>query len=679
MENKKWFKINGVEKSEEEFASWVDDQAKKHPVVSAHHGKWKELMAWEAGEQFSIWDDRERELKPVSFVLRKAKIVINLLKPLVEVLDSKIAFLHSAVGIPNSGETKDLFGSQVATKLLGFNDYVNGFQNKLGRSKYDLLRTGNACLKWVWDSEYRETSVAPRKEGKADLTKETRERGELLCFNVPIFNVRPDPTALDPTEMRWIIELKELTEQELLRAYPDAKEFIGELSPGGDKYSGMNVNEDEKDKDEPTYIVKEYWEKPSSDYEKGRRLDFCEKRCLFSDDNPTPGADIPYFFLYYKKTPYSFWSLGPLHFVQDLQRFTNRLVSMAFEHVESWRPKMMVGKNALRNASAFTVDPFEILEVDFSKGEPRPITMPQLDSQVGALRDFFISSLDRVSNIHEVSYSRLPQYASRAPASLYQQMIEQESLKLDPMIGLANDTFINMDKLRLEIMDKHYSMPRKIKVVGQNRAATIAYYDKGDLNRNFDVRLEMGISINQSPSMQVKLITELWGQGILDESFKPKIIRMLNLGTGEYDLRDDIADTEKAIRENQSFIDKTYDKEFSKGGIFFYIHDDHNLHLEYHCGLIKTEEAMQWEEKELMALAEHINQHFQTTIALSQAMKPPLSAPGAGGPGGVPGAHQASAGDEGGGGAAPGPIPSEENATPAPGGGETQPQAQPEG
>ncbi len=657
----KWLKINGVDKTEEDFCAWINGQVTDHPVVKLFHGKWKELIAWEAGDQFSQWDDQKSQVSPVHLELRKARIVVNFMKPLLETIDSKLNFSHSVIGTPNSGETKDIFGAQVATRLLAFNDEVNDMDSKLDILKYDVLRPGIGVLKWIWDKGKKGT-IAPLEDGKPNRKKSAKEDGDVVCENVPIFNIRPDPTAKSVFELRWVIEIKEVTKDALLTAYPKAKGFLPEIEnkvADDTKYVGMNVDLHELDPNEETLILKEFWEIPSLDYENGRKIVTCENKVLFAGENDSPDSELPYFFFFYKKTPYSLYCQGPLYYVQDLQRYTNRLISMAAEHVEAWKPKMTVGQGALKRANSMTLQSCELVEVDYSRGEPKPMAMPTLSPEVAALRDFLISAIGEVSNIHEVSQSRLPEYASRASGNLYAMMLEQENIKLDPMVRMTNSTFIAMDRFRLKLMDKHYKLPRLVKIVGTNRASSVAYYSKADLNGNYDVHLEKGVSLAQSSSTQVKLMMEMYAQGILTQTDKPKILKILHLGTGEFDLRDDVVDVEKAIRENQSFIDGNNEKAWDQGGVWFYGHDDHSTHLDFHTNLIKSEEASKWPKERLVALDQHIMMHFTVLAQISQMQ---------GGQGAAPAqltAPQVSASDtiEGGGGANepngqnPGPMP----------------------
>jgi len=643
-----WFK----DKSKEQHISWVDKQVGEHPVVKTFHGHWKELIEWEDGNQFSIWDPTARAVVPVTLNTREKMVVVNLMKPLNETLEGKINFNHSIIGTPNSGEQKDIRGAQVATKLLDYNDTVNDVEELYEDAKYDLLRPGISCIKWYWDKSHYATIKKTDSENGVKA-----KAGECVGEIVSIFNIRPDSTAKSRENCRNIIEIKEVTKEEMKRAYklkddwfeatPARKKDKKTKQAGHEtkaalmqKYKGMHEPLDEKDKDEPTYIVKEFWERPSELYPNGRFIASSEGDILDARENPSPHGDLPYFFFIYKKRGNSFWPRGPLYYVQGIQREFNRMISIQSEHIESWRPKMAVGKGAIKRAGAFTVDAFEMVEVDFSRGEPKTINMPELSPQVMMYRDFLEGAVGSVSNVHEVSYARLPQYASRAPASLYSMMLEQENVKLTPMVKRINKTLKQMARFRLEIMDKHYTAERMIKVVGQHKEATIEYFSNSDLSKNFDVRLETGVSLHQSPTIQTQLLIQLWREGILTEQDRVKVLRSINLGTAEHEIRRDMADTERALRENQSFIDDAYMKERKEGGVATYWNDDHELHLDYHTNFIKSEEAQRWDNEKWKAFDLHIYEHFRWLMfvrkVMAAQMAPPATrparAPGMGAP-----------------------------------------------
>jgi hypothetical protein len=620
-----------VLKKEEEakFIEFLEKQVKDHPVVKEHHSKWAELIHWESGEQFSEWDSVARKMVPVALSVRKKRVVINLMKPLAEAIEGKINFISMYSGIPNSSDMEDIASAKVATQLLGHNDYVNNVDNLNEEIKYDLIRTGNAWRKWTWDTG----AFGYIKNGDGLRVKQP---GELIGVVPSIFNIRPDPTAKTRNDLRWLVEIAEVTEDSILDNFDfdksDLHKAVGGDGTEDDKYVGMFEKENEKDKDEPTYIVKFHWEKASKKFPNGRHIIAVGKLILWKGENPALG-EIPYFHYGYKRYGNSLWHTGPLHHVQDIQREYNRMVSIISEHIEGWRPKLQIPPGSLLKNGSYTREGLEIVEVDTSKGDIKPVNTPELSTTVLAHRDYLSGALNMVANVHEVSYSQLPEHATRAPASLYSMMLEQENLKIDPMIKRINKTLIEEGSFRLRMMEKYYKQERLIKVVGRSNEASIVWFKGADLKGNTDVKLNIGVNIHQSKVVQQRLLLELKGQGApIDWN---KIYKLIGEGDLSDELRGDIADETRAQRENQAFIADTYMNTREKGGIFVYLHDNHELHMDYHTNLSKSEEAQRWDQAKWDALQAHIMEHFGILMQLRQAqamqgaMPPEQTAPSA--------------------------------------------------
>jgi hypothetical protein len=626
----KFLFIDDNQKSEAEFCEWIDERIVEHPIAKTYHGKWKELIAWEEGDQFSEWDTIGSAMKPVNLVTRKTKVVINLMKPLVETIEAKLSFAHSVIGSPNSGEMEDMNGAKVATKIIAFNDEMNEMEATLSDLKYDVLRPGMGCLKCFWD-ETMTGHVAAKKDGAVDKKNVAREDGDIRVKHIPIFCLRPDSTAKKQEDLQYVIEIREVSKDALLKAYPEVDDYIGELKPADkdaqhkrDLYTKSNDIDDNAE----TFFIKEYWERPSKRYSGGRYIVTCEKKVIDARKNPAPDAELPYFWFWYKKDPYSFYGYGPLYYIQDIQRKFNRLRSIQMEHVEGWKPKMGVPPGTIRKLNSFTTDSLELLEIDQSNGSISPVQMPQLDPNTELLANVFSSAAGTTVSLHEVSNAQLPQYASRAPAQLYEKMLEQENLKFDTIAARSNREFKRMDRFRLKLAGKHYTIPRLVKIVGKNRAASVEYFDKADLAGNYDVQLEQGVSMHQSQSTMAKIMIELSQAGILGPEGSKKILGILNLGSAEYDIQGDLADQEKAIRENQAFLNGTDEKKREDGGVILFDHDDDDVHMDQHTNLAKSEEAAKWDEARFKRLVDHIEAHWRKKALISQgAAAPPTSGP----------------------------------------------------
>ncbi|MCK7475647.1 MAG: hypothetical protein MZV49_24195 [Rhodopseudomonas palustris] len=194
-----------------------------------------------------------------------------------------------------------------------------------------------------------------------------------------------------------------------------------------------------------------------------------------------------------------------------------------------------------------------------------------------------IMAKDLVSNVHEVSYSQLPQYATRSPASLYSMMLEQEDLKITPMVRRINSILVREGKKRIELMEEYYDEARLTKVIGPENSASIQYFRGADINGNTDAKLAQGVSIHQSKIVMQKLLLEFKNAGAPIEW--DKIFKLIQDQDLEQEIRGDISDQNRASRENQSYIDDSYDKAFNQGGVKIFMHDNHMIHMDYHTNL----------------------------------------------------------------------------------------------
>lgn len=630
------------EEDREGYFNFIEKQRTAHPVVKNHHPRWKELIAWENGDQFSEFNPNEQKMVPVELKRRKKKVVINLMKPLVETIEGKINFVTNYIGLPNSSELRDIEGAKVATKLLGHNNYVVDIDTLNEDLKYDFFRTGNACRRFTF--EKGRTAKARTKDGSM-----IEVDGEVVGYVPSIFNVRPDPTAKRIEDCRWFIEFAEVTKDAILEAFPEiTEEDLKNVSQGDDKtankWVGLNEKVEEKDKEEETYIVAYYWERKNKKWTKGRHIITTGNLVLWASKNPAKGT-IPYEMFGYKRYGNSIWHTGPLHHIQDIQREFNRMVSIISEHIEAWRPKLVAHPESIIKEGSFTVDAFEILECDLSHDAPRPLQLPELSPQVMNHRDFLILAKDIVSNVHEVSYSQLPQYATRSPASLYSMMLEQEDLKITPTVRRLNSILVREGKKRLELMEEYYDEERLTKVIGPENSASIQYFRGADIHGNTDVKLSQGVSIHQSKIVMQKLLLEFKNAGAPIEW--DKIFKLIQDQDLEQEIRGDIADQTRASRENQAFIDDRHAKAFNQGGVLIFMHDNHMIHMDYHTNLRKSEEAQAWPPERLAALDRHINEHYAFIMALQQmgGAGGPESEPGKGTTS-VPGAEEPEAGAE---------------------------------
>ena len=213
------------------------------------------------------------------------------------------------------------------------------------------------------------------------------------------------------------------------------------------------------------------------------------------------------------------------------------------------------------------------------------------------------------------------------------------------MIRRHNRTLKKEVQFRLEMMGKYYKNPRMVKIIGVNERSTIAYFSGSKMEGNYDVKLIVGVSIHQSKTIQQRMMLDLKQAGAPIEW--NTIFKLLWEGDISEKIRGDIADEQRASRENQCFLENTYKKKFKDGGVLILLWDNHAVHLDMHTKLAKTEEAQRWPDETSEAMNKHILEHMgmlkqQMQAAAAQAAMTQGATVGAGAGGAEAGGGQAT-------------------------------------
>lgn len=198
-------------------------------------------------------------------------------------------------------------------------------------------------------------------------------------------------------------------------------------------------------------------------------------------------------------------------------------------------------------------------------------------------------------------------------------MLEQENQKIDPMIKAINHTLKEEAKFRLEMMDKYYKTGRLVKIIGKNERTLVDYFSAADLAGNFDVKLIIGVNIHQSKAIQQRMMLDLKTAGAPIEW--DTIMKLIWEGDISQEIRASFADKERSSREDQAFLNGTFDKSFEEGGVQVLFHDDHEIHLNSHSNTAKTEEAQRWDQKTWDGFNQHIFKHMAIMAYILQQGK----------------------------------------------------------
>lgn len=537
---------------QKEAVDKVNDQWESHPFVKNYHGRWEEYIAWFEGDQYKIYNELSESLEDLKPMLeRETKNVYNRIMPMVRQMWGELRYPHEFYVIPNTTEAEDIRAAYVASQLIEFTNEQRKFNRKINYAKLWALVTGVCFWKEWWNKNLIATA-------KGNGNKVITVNGDVDYDYVCPFNCRPDPSSLYRENWKWFIEGKKVPKASI------EKEF--KLDPGvlptrtsqqttwdSHLFERKSIGLHSYEQPKTDFVIrKEYWITPYEGYPKGRFLVVVEDWLLYDGPNPAPRGQIPYFLI-----PGIVPILGEqaydsaVRIGQQAQRQLNRYASMVDEHIKNWKIKGMIPWGSMRPGDQ---EAFERAGVDYVTynsrfGQPYYQSPPPIPETIISWLAFMEKELETETSVREVSYARLPKYASRASGVLFEGLKQQDEAVLVPAVEEVDGALQEGVSYRLELIQQHYDEKRLIKTLGRNRQHTIGFYEGADLRDNRDVRVVPGVDIITSRKRKEEVVQALVEKGFITEP--RKAFELLGIKTVEEFMEDEFIDERQAHRQLQ--------------------------------------------------------------------------------------------------------------------------------
>jgi len=534
-----------------------------HPVVELYHGAWEEYIAWFEGDQYSYYSTVLEKLVDVTpLVEREVKNVYNRILPMVRQQWGEIRYPHSFYVEPNTSESADKKAASMASALIEYTNVLRLFNHKINYAKLWALVTGNVFWKEWWNRKLY--GFTEGKDGRP-----IKEPGDVDYNWVNPFNVRPDPNGKTRDEWRWLIEGKLTPKAEVEEEFGLAK---GTLPAENIMRSeiGLFRRADQPKPHEEMIIRKERWARPTKNYPKGRFSVIAGGYLCY--DGPSPAAadgDIPYFQLMGTMPILDEqWGDSSVRIGQNAQRQFNRFGSMIDEHIQNFKVKGMIPRNSMnfRDKVSFCRAGVDFVEFNpTGYGNPYFQSPPPLPEIIIRMFLFMENEMEQETSVRKTLQGQLPKYASRASGELFQGLVAQDQKVLYPAIEDQEVQLQAAMKYRLELMQKHYSLPRMVKITGKNKATSIAYIKGAEIANNTDVRIRSGVALMQSIEAKREVVSSMIQQNLITDP--KKALELLDVkGIEEY-MEDEYVDE----RQGQRIIEL-----FKQGKAYIEVQPDDN-------------------------------------------------------------------------------------------------------
>ena len=570
----------------------------KHPVVTHWFGRWKELIAWLYGNQYTWLNQDTGLIEDVSEdVEREFKNVYNRILPNIRQLHSEIIYPHSFYVEPNTSRGEDVKAAKLGSRVLEYTNLNGKFNVKMNNyAKLWAIVLGIAYWKEWWNKGLK----GKIDDGKGGITSQP---GDVDFKYVNPFNVRVSPGSLERDSWRWLIEGKSVPKIDIAREFGVHIDDIpaDPLKPHDVDLCGMGEKPDAR---QDNVIRLERWQAPSAAYPKGRLMvSACGWIRYDGDTDPEgviPYVQIPGIFPILN-SPYS---ESAVKIAQPAQRQLNRYGSMIDEHIENYKLKAMIPRGSL--------DPGEMERytrsgVDYvitnptGAGTPYWQSPPPLPEIIMRWLQFMESEIQKETSVREVSYGQLPQYAQRASGILFDKMKGQDVSVLIPTSEAIEINLQDAMNIRLRLIQKHYTQKRLIKSTGRGKDAAEVFIKNTDLRDNTDVRVKSGVELFSQKNEKRSVVMGFVDKGVISMDEALEVL--------DYKGMEDIME--------EKFIDKRYAGrivEMIKDGKqppMVMDHDNHQVHYDTYNAERKKEEFQTWKEKAKAFLLDRIDEHAE--------------------------------------------------------------------
>lgn len=597
--------------------------------------------------------------------------------------------------VPNSQKSKD----KQAAKLAELINEVN-WKRLLEDKNYEYAAAcgvtyGTVFKKSYWDNTSLQVSRIPKMEPQPTYDPQTGQQiGEELkeVFDPetqqPVFEELPigdintavvepyrlaiDPLATDLHTARWLIEYQiqsldwiqetyskeepgytgradEVTEEKALSS--QMQRFYQLKTSSGVKIPGVNSGSSMQSAGEMienAAVVKEYYERPSLKYPRGRLVVVANGITLYAGDSPYSGPDQgdwhPYSEFRWEVVPGRFWGKSPLDDVCEIQKQINSIDSAIILTRKTMAiPQRLIPMSSGIAPGAWTGRPGQEIRYRETSAPPGNLPSQGVDQTVFTERAQRCEDMKTISGAIDILKGDHPPGVTAASA--LEMLFEVGTGKLRPCLDRWK-YFVETDqKKQLKWTAKFYKEPRpdfiaKLKQMADDKVSeeAINNFIGSDLQDNTNIRIEAGSNIPKLLSAEKSNLLQMAQIGTLNLD-NPENQMEFNhrMGIVGFDATQ-APDVERAEWENDILdeIDLSPDKK-----TVVLADEDHQMHKQIHLRRMKEPSFLQTSQAVMQAYQQHIAEHqqyieMQEQVQMQQAMMMGAPKPGQKPQGGPP-------------------------------------------
>lgn len=520
----------------------------------------------------------------------------NHIAPIIDIRLAKLSKIKPKMQIlPSSNDTSDMYTAKVGKKIL---DSVSNSMNLIAKinqaTKWSEI-CGTSFYKISWNTDLGQV-VALENDGKKIKS------GDVDISVCSPFEIYPDSaTRENLQDCESIIHARAYSVEQIKQMYGvdvDGKDInvysldnayssLGGLGIGG--FSPKLIETTRKN----SAIVIEKYIKPTEKDPEGRLIIIAGDKLVFDGELPyTNGIDgkreFPFVKQICNEEVGNFWGVSMISRLIPLQRAYNAVKNRKHEYLN----RLTMGVLAVEDGS---VDIDNLEEEGLAPGKilvyRQGATAPQFLGGENVPTDFekeearLIEEFSTLSGTNELG--TMETVSANMSGVALELLIDENESRLKFTTDSIKSAIKTMAKQILRLYKQFATLPRLVKIVGDNGDLDIFYFKGSDISSD-DVQFDTEVESNDTISQRRSMIFTLLDKGLLQDengkisnSMKSKILENIGFGMweGSVDLNDlhiKNADMENnKLATGQSVDVKTI--------------DDHDLHLNQHIAYMLKE------------------------------------------------------------------------------------------
>ena len=443
-----------------------------------------------------------------------------------------LRFIHSQLSAnppsvamkPTSSDQEDTKKADAADRVCRYALRKYALQERVDSLTLGALVYGTAALKTVWDSTRGDIL------GFDPATGDIQLEGDIAISTPHTWNLFLDPDARAVDQIKWVIERIYMDFDEAVARWPEKKEMLEQAKlTEGERTESNRGNGRSPTREEHYNAVElyEYWETglPANGYlgrycivtsagkavvpcgpspfrfPKAGSMEAILKKGYSEEETQArlqklpQMASLPYHILTDIDVVNSVWGKSAVEYASPLQDTLASLDTATLDNVKAHgAARMIVPKGAEVNTD-MSNSPWDVVEVEANQ-PPFFMEVPQLMPEMVSLRLNMKGGIDDVMGVNESMFGQ--QSREQSSASM-QYATNQGNMIRRRLFNKYVLTVESIYKAILNLVRKHWTVERNIRVLGKEKALEALALKGADIDGGYDVVGEYGVTLSLDP------------------------------------------------------------------------------------------------------------------------------------------------------------------------------------